>query len=138
MSGTNQNWLNLAEQALWPFSDESFMSGLRVETPMSHSQTYLEDRNQFNKLKKRRMFVRYSYDEFSKLDDMPTRKFGPTYVVVIKLAEGIHAVVPIWRGKSPCPEELLTDGEVAQVVSHCWAKGGYDKEEFQSWMSGRR
>jgi hypothetical protein len=111
--------------------------GSRVDTPERNAGiSHCGDSVFFRMNPKRQMAVRSSYpNEFDQGIPAELKAGLPkVHVLVTRLSEDVHLVLPVYRTNRPFWTEPMTDAEVSLAVQAMARKGGWDFEEMIDYM----
>ncbi len=118
------------------------MKWMLVDTPTDtpHPDVYERDKRQFARLRKRNAFIRIEHlDEFDWEVSIRDRcKMPLLRVLVFRIAPGIHARIPVFRGNYPANLNVLSDAEIGIILAGMMRKGGMNYEECLTYEAQRK
>jgi hypothetical protein len=128
-------------QDTWPTPDtRPGACGWILDAPNMRKQfgpdvdQYTKDVLKFRSMRRRQAFIRQSYSEFYKSNNLREMVImPPLWILVCALAPGWHLKSPFWRGLQPYAVEPGTDAEVMAIVEDCRNRGGYDLPALRCW-----
>ncbi|AFL87462.1 hypothetical protein Terro_1144 [Terriglobus roseus DSM 18391] len=130
--------MNIIERIMPPVFVGGPLSSGRVDTPDRNAGIpHFGDSTFFRMNPKRKTAVRAAYpQEFDQLVPAEVRAELPKmHVLVTKLSEGVHLVLPVYRTNRPFWTEPKSDAEAAVTVEAMARMGGWDLAEMQAFAA---
>lgn len=108
---------------------------IQIDKPTSNTNWYYEDSGRFSELgPKRQMFVRPAVDREFELNAKAKFPLFPSLWILVQRMFGCHIRIPIWRGNQPFTREPSADDAIFAVMTDCLAKGGVDRDAFNTFF----